>query len=79
MLADTLFTLCPLKCKKKICNIDDVIKCRKCAIQMKSSYGREARNDQSNRRNVKVKNNSFALLSPALPKVWGQWLQMTGA
>ena len=29
---------------------DDVIKCRKCATQMLSSYGREARNDQSNRR-----------------------------
>ena len=29
---------------------DDVIKCRKCARQMISSYGREARNDQSNRR-----------------------------
>ena len=32
-----------------MCNTDDVIKCRKCATQMKSSYGREARNDQSNR------------------------------
>ena len=31
-----------------MCNTDDVIKCRKCATQMKSSYGREARNDQSN-------------------------------
>ena len=49
MLVDTLFTQCALKCKK-MCNTDNVIKCRKCATQMKSSYGREARNDQSNMR-----------------------------
>ena len=49
MLVDTLFTQCALKCKK-MRNTDDVIKCRKCATQMISSYGREARNDQSNRR-----------------------------
>ena len=49
MLVDTFFTQCALKCIK-MCNKDDVIKCRKCATQMLSSYGREARNDQSNRR-----------------------------
>ena len=39
---------------KKMCNTDDVIKCRKCATQMKSSYGCEARNDQLNRRIVSL-------------------------
>ena len=52
MRVDTLFTQRALKCKKKMCNTDDVIKCRKYATQMKSSYGREARNEQSNRRIV---------------------------
>ena len=51
MLVDTLCTQRALKCKK-MCNTDDVIKCRKYATQMKSSYGREAQNDQSNRRFV---------------------------
>ena len=32
-----------------MCNIDDVIKCREYATHMKSSYGHETRNDQSNR------------------------------
>ena len=36
----------------KVCNTDGVIKCRKCTAQMKSSYGRETRKDQSNRRIV---------------------------
>ena len=49
MLVDTLFAQCALKCKK-MGDTDGVIKCRKCATKMKSSYGREARNDQSNRR-----------------------------
>ena len=42
MLVDTLLTQCALNVK--ICNTDEVIKCRKCATQMKSSYGRETRN-----------------------------------
>ena len=33
-----------------MCSTNDVIICRKYATQMKSSYGRDARNDQSNRR-----------------------------
>ena len=53
MLVDTLFTQCALKCDK-MCNTDDVIKCRKYTTQMISSYGRESRNDQSNRRIDKI-------------------------
>ena len=34
------------------CGSLQTIKCRKCATQMKSSYDREARNDQLDRRNV---------------------------
>ena len=49
MLVDTLFTQRAIKCKKN-CSTNDVIICRKYATQMKSSYGRDARNDQSNRR-----------------------------
>ena len=36
----------------KMCNTDGVIRCRKCTTQTKTSYGREARNNQSNRRIV---------------------------
>ena len=63
MLVDTLFTQWALKCKKKIYNTDHVLKCRKCAIQMMSSYGREARNDQSNRR-TETFLLSFLMLHP---------------
>ena len=51
MLVDSLFTQCALKCNK-MCNTDDFIKCRKYTTQMLSSYGRESRNYQSNRRIV---------------------------
>ena len=40
MLVDTLFIQCALKCKKNV------------QTQMISSHGREAQNDQLNRRNV---------------------------
>ena len=45
-----------------MCNTDDVIKCRKCATQMKSSYGPEARNDLSNRRNDAYSNGTSPVI-----------------